>query len=406
MSLSLIQVPEYITPVNNPVPIVFDSSFATENGFRYKVTLTDGYGNDSDIWIYPDTDNNNYCIYDFSMILSDSIGSNKDNYNVTKIESADESILHYWFRVTEYIGSTSGDTYFDTDMRTVFRGVKQYGDFWDMDDYTMTGSTGQFLSEKSSRKYKLSEYGSINALKGPFGSNNSNWDTVVLDLYNGSYLNRYSFNEFPSSYTLPNIFTIPIGPVQINQMSNAGLIINSGTTLPVVGDLLDETSIYYDIHLQDGSDVSSETKRIYLDHDCYRWDGVEFLYLGDLSTYETFTARFSKTKSFKTGRSEVKSNYYGINSTQYNYSIGDRGRQNINIQSQETNKVLTGWLNDNQSTDLMELFRSTDVYIIEDGNVYPIIITNTSYVEKKVLTDKLFNYTISYEMSYQKLSNS
>ena len=404
MSLGKVQEPVYLSPVNNPIPIVFSSSFATENGFRYKVVLNNSVGDSNEVWLYPDTDNSNYCVYDFSMLLNDVVNSNKENYNISGITESNDSWITFDYSITEYIGSTSGDTYSSSTFYT-FRGVKQYGDFWNISDYIMTGTTGQFLSNKLSRKYKLDEYGIINAFKGTFGSYDSNYDIVVIDLYDGSFLKRYTY-DVPIFVIKNSIYSFPIGPWNINQMSNGGLITNSGTTLPVVGDLLDDTSIYYEIHLQQGADITSETIKIYLDHNCYKHTKVQMLYLGDLSTYETFSFRMADIKSFKTNRSEVKSNYYDINSTQYNYSIGDRGRQVVNVQSQESHKAYTDWIKDDESTDLMELFRSPDVYIIVDGDIYPVIITNTSYFEKKVKINKLFNYTITFEMAYMKLSNT
>jgi len=403
MSLGILQEPDALSPVNNPLPIVVSSSSSTTDGFRYKIVLT-ADGEDVEVWIYPDTDNGYYCIYDFSMILSDMIGTNKDNWSITGNTEAYESLIDYSYTATEYIDATSGDTY-SSGTFTAFKGVKQYGDFWDTEDYTMTGSTSKFLSNKISRKYKLDEYATINSLRGTFGSYYSNWDQVILDLYNGDYWVRYYFTAFGSGGHMNTIYSIPIGPANINLMSNGGLITNSGTTLPVSGDLLDATSVYYNIHLQKANDVSSETIRINLDHNCYKHDGVELLYLGDLSTYETFSARMADIKSFKTDRSEVKTNYYSINTNQYNYSIGDRGRNLVNVRSQENHKVYTDWIKDNEADDLMELFRSPDVYIIMNGYIYPIIITSSSYEEKSVRNNRLFNYTITFSMAYEKLSN-
>lgn len=402
MSLGILQEPGSLIPVNNPVPIVYSSSNSTTDGFRYKITLS-ASTEDMEIWIYPDTDNGYYCVYDFSMILSDIISKN-NNWDITGNTEAYESLLEYDYSITEYIGSTSGDTSTTTGL-WVFRGVKQYEDPWDISEYTITGSTSKFLSNKLNRKYKLDEYATINALKGTFGSSYSNWNTVVIDLYNGEFLTRYYTDAFPGAGHINTIWSLPIGPKQINDMSNGGLIINSGTTLPVVGDFLDDTSVFYEIHLQSDNDITSETIRIYLDHECYKHDGVEFLWLGDLSTYETFSARMIDIKNFKTDKSEIKTNYYDINNNQYNYSIGDRGRDIINVRTQEKHGATTDWIKDNEASDLMEMFRSPDVYIIKDDNIYPIIITTSGYDEKTVRNNRLFNYTIGFEMAYEKLSN-
>jgi hypothetical protein len=110
-------------------------------------------------------------------------------------------------------------------------------------------------------------------------------------------------------------------------------------------------------------------------------------------------------KSFKTARNEVKSNHYSIKSNQYTYSIGDRGRTNINVSTTESHSAISGWIGDVESQDIMELISSPEVYIKKGGEIYPIIIKNTGYDLKTIRNDKLFNYTIKFEMAYEKLSN-
>jgi len=411
MSLSKIQEPLNLSPVNNPIPIVYGSSYAEQDGFRYKVELLDSSDSKlTEIWLYPDTDNSNYCIYDFSMLLGDRITSNKDNWNQTGFTESWESFYQFNYRITEYIGSTSGATELGKSAGgtyNTFRGVQQYEDTWSDSEYIpRTGITGKFLSNKTNRKYTLTEYGTINSFFGDLGDYTSRYNRMVIDVYNGDILRRYHYTSGLGSGHIIGIYTFPIGPKIINDMAIAGSI-KTGATSSVVttGAILDSTTVYYDIHLQYDDEVVSETKRIYLDHNCYKHDGVEFLYLGELSTYETYTARSGDEKSFKTDKNEIKSNWYDINSTQYSYNVGDRGTSIVNVRTNESHSVYTDWIKDSEATDLMELFRSPDVYIIKNDNIFPIIITNTSYIEKTVRNNRMFNYNINYAMAYERLSN-
>jgi ketopantoate hydroxymethyltransferase len=77
----------------------------------------------------------------------------------------------------------------------------------------------------------------------------------------------------------------------------------------------------------------------------------------------------------------------------------------VNSRTTESYDVITGWMSDEETSDLMELFNSTDVYVIENSNTIPVIITNSSYDEKNVKNNRLYNYVISYDASYEKLSN-
>jgi len=407
MSLSKIQEPLEISPVNNPIPIVYGSSFSTQLGFRYKVELLDS-GNTvaTEIWIYPDTDNSSYCIYDFSMLLGDLVNSNKENWNKTGFTESWESFYPFNYTITEYIGSTSGATETGSGYNT-FRGVQQYEDTWAGNSYIMrTGTTSKFLSNKTERKYKLDEYASINAFFGNLGTYPSTYNKVVIDVYDGDFLVRYNYPNQLLTGHIKGIFTLPIGPKQINDMAALGYIYTGATSsVSVGGAILDTDDIWYEIHLQYNDEIFSETIRIYLDHNCYKHDGVEFLYLGELSTYETYTARYGDEKKYKTDKSEIKSSWYDINATQYSYNFGDRGRSIVNVRTNEEHSVYTDWIKDEVALDIMELFRSPDVYIIKNDKIYPVIITNGSYIEKTVRNDRLFNYKIDYIMAYEKLSN-
>jgi len=403
MSLATIQDPVALMPVVNTIPIVYDSSFKTESGFRYKVDLKNGSGNQVlTLWVHPDTNNNNYCIYNFNMVLSDLVGMDKDNWNVEDFTTAPNSLYLYNFRVTEYIGSTSGDTHLGSTYYA-FRSVKQYGDFWDMADYLpITGTTASFLSTRNKREYSLTETAVVNTFYGTFGTTTTTWDRLEIDVSNGDILIGY----YISGVTVNgNIYTLPIGPAQLNQMAIDGKVYNASTGLQVGAAILDTDDVWYDVYLKNGNDYVSETLRIYLDHTCYKHTGVKFVWLGDLSTYEQYTFRMADVTSFKTSRNEVKSDYHSLVGSNWTYNIGSRGRKNINISTTESHRVLSGWLRDEEAADLMELFRSPDVYVNIDGNLYPIIITNTSYDLKTIKNNRLFNYTIDYEMAFEKMSN-
>jgi len=401
MSLAKKKEPDVLVPVVNPVAIIYDSSFAEQSGFRYKIDLINSGSTDElSVWVYPDTDNDYYGIYNFNMLLGDLIGADK-NWDTTEIKKADNSLYSWNYRLTEYIGSTSGVTVTGTTSHYVFRGLVQYGTTWDSGDYTpRTGTTASFLSQRNKREYTLSETAVVNTLTGTFDYD-TNWNAVVI-LVNGT--SKYYYDIITG--TTNNILTLPIGPQQLNTMATAGNIKGYSTGSGTTENILTSSSSYYEIWLENYTGkVASETIRIDLDHGCYKHDGVEFLWLGELSTYESYTFRAADIKAFNTKRNEIKSDYWGVNSDDYTYNIGDRGRKNVNVTSTESHKVLSGWIKDDEATDLMELFSSPDVYIKKSGNIYPIIITNTSYVEKTIKNDLFFNYTIDFEMAYEKISN-
>lgn len=404
MALALITEPDELQPVVNPVVIVYDSSFSDQSGFRYKVELINSGGTDEiTTWIYPDTNNDNYCVYNFNMLLNDLITSDV-NYDITGYTICNNSLYKYNYRVTEYIGTTSGSTTTGATDKYVFRGVQQYEDVWSSDDYiTRTGSTAKFLSNKIKRNYTLDENAVINTLNGSFDGVETDWTRLVIDVHKGVTSAKFYYEQAPHS---KKITSLPIGPSQLNIMATNGDIKGYITGAATSSNILESDDDYYNIWLENSTgQTASETLRIDLEHGCYKHDGVVFVYLGDLSTYEQYTFRMADIKSFNTNRNEIKKDYYSLINNKWTYNIGDRGRKNININTSEKHEVLSGWIKDDEAADLMELFRSPDVYWYRDGEIYPIIIKTTGYEEKKIKNDVLFNYTINFELAYQKYSN-
>lgn len=401
----MITEPNELQPVVNPITIVYDSSSSDQSGFRYKVDLINSGGtNELSTWIYPNTNNGDYCIYNFNMLLNDLIDSDV-NYDITGYTVCSNSIYSYNYRVTEYIGSTSGDTATGTTSLYAFRGVKQYGDNWNTSDYIpRTGTTSKFLSNRLKREYTLNENAVVNTISDEFDNYTPEWSRMIIEIHRGVTTTKYYYG--PRISTNDNIVSLPIGPAQLNIMANNGDLNNYTTNSATTSDILDTSDDYYNIWLENVSGLTaSETIRIDLNHDCYKHDGVTFVFLGDLSTYEQYTFRMANIKSFNTNRNEIKKDYYSLINNNWTYNIGDRGRKNVNITTQEIHRVISDWVKDEEATDLMELFRSPDVYWYKDGDIYPIIITNTNYDEKKVKNDVLFNYTIDFELAYEKYSN-
>jgi hypothetical protein len=411
MSLDKLSVPSLITPSNNTIAIVYSSTLAAIDNFRYNVKVLDeSFSLITEMMIYPDTNNSNYLVFDASMILSDKLNKlSYNDYSREDILEKEDGLFAYYFQVTEYLGTTSVDTDI-TDKLYTFKGVRQYDDYWDYESYLLDGITKKFLTNRLSRSYKLDEYGTLDMFYGSYGVKNIIKGYVRVKVYYEDGVLSYYYNNYPTSGKLRGIWTMPIGPKQINNMAVEGNLENFAGT-PTSAEILNDKdnidpTVYYIITFCDNSKVPmSEDIRVDINHDCYRHEPVEFLYLGALGAYETFSARFASETTYKSGSSEVKSNTNRVIDDVYYHNTGDRGRRIINKRTIESQSVLTGWLNNDEAIDLMELYNSTDVYILKNNNTYPVIITNTSYKQKTIENDRLFNYSISYDMAYEKLTN-
>lgn len=406
MSLGIKQEPDSLMPIGNPLPLVVDSSQSGVSNFRYRLRINRVYGaaiylNTAIIYLDPDINNSGYMVYDLGQIIANYVESDPE---VIKIEDITVSnpIQEYQWNVTEYVGNTAGSTISNSIDMVAFDGVTQYTETWDELDYIphLTNEC-KFLTNKVNRTLKMDSYSVVNMVNKDL----SEQLYFVIKVYDpeASTTIKYYQNTITAP-TYPEILTLPLGPVNLNAGGNNGdwLYIYGAYT----GDIISPGTTYYDFYVTNAAGGPiSETKRVYIDHNCYKEDGVTFIYKGELGTYETLIANFVDVKGFKTNFTEIKSDYYQVNSSdQFTYTKGDRGRKVVHRTTQESHKVNTDWLNDSESADLMELFNSNDVYIQDGTDILPIMITNSSYVQKTVVGQRLFNYTIKFEMAYNKLS--
>jgi len=413
MTLVKRQEPNILTPINDIIPIVFASSFSEQNGFRYKIQLlSSGMTEIVSIYTWPDPTNSGVCAYDASMIYKNYLTEEK-NFDIYQIDAVNNNIFTYFnFIITEYIGTTSGDTISgSTSKFYLFRGVSDYDNQFNVVNYTCnSGVTGKFLSKWiGDRYYKIGDYGAINVLYGDFyhtsGDIGQYWDRVKITLYSNSnsVLGTY-YLKLPAQVPNTGILTIPLGPKNLNLATTNGYIYTSGTTAINTGTTLIDSSVnYYTMNIvYSGSSWNdcSETLKCFVDSNCNQYDGTLFYWLGDLSTNETFKFEKNNSKTFKIKRDEIKRRLQTLNaSTGFAYSTGDRERKNVNISTIEEHTAISGWITDDVSKSLMELYRSPEVYVIKNDKLYPIIITSSDIDEKIEQNNGLFNHYINYEMS-------
>jgi len=409
MSLTKINESSLLYPSGNPVYIIFSSSDSGQDGFRYKVELYDIDNTKIiDTLIHPDTNNNNYLVYDFSMILNDKFINDYNTFNTEEITYIDGGVYPYRYTITEYIGQLSGSTYSNM-YKYTFNGITQYGEDFIYDDYMLDGINKKFLTLKNKRKYRLDEYGTLNMFYGNYNTSNIVKGKIKVETHNTDGISTYYFDKYSLVLPINGINVIPIGPKQLNIMATNGDIDRSNGT-PTNSNIIHgyeypSETLYYNITFCDINKVEkSETIRVDVDLNCYKHKGVQFLYLDNLGSYETLSVRMGDVKSFNTGRSEIKSNSNRVIGNEYKEVIGNRGRSVVNLRTIESREVITDWINDDETDDIISLYNSSDVYIIVDDKPYPIIINNSSYIEKTINNNRVYNYTIKFDMAYEKLS--
>lgn len=413
MALTKIKNPDLYSLSNNTIPIIYSSNNSATQGFRFKVDILNSSTIISTNYVYPDSTNNRYLIDDLSIILTNYVTID-NNYNAYEITYCPNNSYQYSYNVTEMIYDVSGSTTGYTNLY-VLRGVKQYDETFNYADYicSSTNKDGKFLSKwQGNRKSTLSDkfnnptdtagnYFTINALHN---GSPLEWTRVKITCVEAGGTNVY-YQYL--SYVSKGVYSIPAGVANLNLAGLNEKLYNSSGSL-VSDEIITSATLYYTIELQyeDTSYVTcSEVIRFDIDHDCYKYAGVEFLWLGELSTFENFIFTGVDLKYHKMKRNTYKKQLNRYISGNYTYNLGDRVYVLNNLVSNVNNKAVSGWIDDNESYNLVELFNSQEVYIIQNNVIYPIIIEDSSFEEKNIKTNKLFNYEVNYSLAYDKNVN-
>jgi len=112
---------------------------------------------------------------------------------------------------------------------------------------------------------------------------------------------------------------------------------------------------------------------------------------------------FKKAVEVMTTKRET---YKGTTINNGSYSISDHTKRDFNIQANETIKLSSGYLNEEYNEVFKQMMLSEKVWLTdEDNNVLPINIKTSSINYKTSLNDKLVEYTIDFDRSYNVINN-
>jgi len=287
--------------------------------------------------------------------------------------------------------------------RQAFNGTRQYRERTkDFSQYVLGStysSTNKFLRNYPS-EYKPINYGpnsttnEYETLSMIVGTPSGKTASVKFSMFNSAGVQQTSY-----SYNLPtnNLYRrLDVGVGTQNLSNSFG--INWGAT----------NYDYYTVTYLQGGITASETLKYKLRQECSPYPGSEWirvLWLNRQGGWDYFTFTRDVKKSVNITRSE----YQKI--LDWNYSVGDRGKTIFATKAEESYTIQSNWITDKEAEWLEELMTSPEVYIIgNDNETYysqpstayklPIVITQNSYEVKTVMRNQMFNFVLTYKMSY------
>ena len=113
---------------------------------------------------------------------------------------------------------------------------------------------------------------------------------------------------------------------------------------------------------------------------------------------------FKKTsEKFSVSDATYKTNIIDNTTGSYNTYKGQKQRYNVNAVSSLS--MNTGFILEDMNSTIEEMFLSENVWIRYEGKTLPIIPKSKSMQVKTNLNDKLLNYSVEFEFSFNKINN-
>jgi hypothetical protein len=82
------------------------------------------------------------------------------------------------------------------------------------------------------------------------------------------------------------------------------------------------------------------------------------------------------------------------------YSTNKAANSIIDLRSTKKLKLNTGFVQEEYTETIQQLMLSENVWIVEDGDAYPVIPSNQNLNYKTVLNDKLINFTVDFKYAF------
>jgi hypothetical protein len=112
-----------------------------------------------------------------------------------------------------------------------------------------------------------------------------------------------------------------------------------------------------------------------------------------------FNKLSKKTQDF------TNESYNGLISNYGNYALNSHVKQSYNINGREKVTVNTDFISEEYNALFTELMLSEFVYLEENGQVLPVNVVKTSFEKKTKLINKLIQYSMDFEYSFDILNN-
>lgn len=168
---------------------------------------------------------------------------------------------------------------------------------------------------------------------------------------------------------------------------------------------------WYQIKIFD-SDLGyvTETKRFNVDWSTTRYGNVELVFMDRMGSYAPANFELQNYRTMNVTRdsyTKILGNLNAIDvSNKWQYNSTDRGRTSINTKVITQLELNSNWLSEDDANYLKELYSSPFVYIKENGQLWPAVVTSNSYLIQTKNNKKNIQIKITVEYANNDIINN
>ena len=222
---------------------------------------------------------------------------------------------------------------------------------------------------------------------------NPQLSTNALYTSNNYYIPESTAGKFP-------IFAEGVGKVTIDstdtQITDNG---NSNQKIQYITIPADSSTIkVYD------TDDTTLLKTVTVNNICEpKFTSYKVTFVNKYGAYQDLYFFKKTVETFNVTDEMYKVNIVDSDNADYNTYDGQRQRYNTNAQTSLT--MNTGFVKEDFTSAIEELFLSENVWIRYNSQTLPIVPKSKSFTQKTSLNDKLINYTVNFDFAFNKINN-
>lgn len=350
--------------------------------------------NDTLVRIKQPANNSGFGVFELSEILHDYTDYDQPWKTTTITNSTNNNVLDFSIEFgQEYALNASSSLIVEpsqiTSSLTVYPIVTEYNEGY---NFPSSSYFDKFLTNSPEELYiRPSDYGTLSLMN----ISGSNVTRVFYSVFSedGSFItNQLIFNNVGITSPQDKLIHIPIGPKNLENDNNLSIL--TGTSWS-----------YYLVKIENNILQTLDTKKVYRLDDCIEQNGTRFAFINKFGVYDYFTATLTKTETQSYNQDTYEQSFIDYSTTNglIPFNESRRGTTIYNKENNPTFTAQTDWLKTEEVDWLIELFQSPEVYIQEEEQFIPVVITNTTAQKKtNPRGQKLFTYNIEFKLSNPK----